>query len=102
MSNHDFNYFIASSAYHLKICASGLALIFRPPPAASWPNGRATFARCRKANALARRTRLRRPRIGLSLTIAQPFMAGFMVWKCLKSRQGRKKTSAVPDGTLKF
>jgi hypothetical protein len=30
MSNHDFNYFIASSAYHLKICASGLALIFRP------------------------------------------------------------------------
>jgi hypothetical protein len=25
------------------------------------------------------------------LTIAQPFMAGFTVWNCLKSRQGRKK-----------
>ena len=29
--------------------------------AASWQNACATFARCRKANALARRTRLRRP-----------------------------------------
>jgi hypothetical protein len=37
-----------------------------------------------------------------SLKIAQPFMAGFMIWKCSKSRQGRKKWSIVPDGTLKF
>jgi hypothetical protein len=37
-----------------------------------------------------------------SLTIAQPFMAGFTVRECSKSRQGRKKYSAVPDGTFKF
>jgi hypothetical protein len=30
-------------------------------PAASWPNAGTTFAACRKANALARWTRLRRP-----------------------------------------
>jgi hypothetical protein len=33
------------------------------------------------------------------LTIAQPFMAGFTVRGCFKSRQGRKKCSAIPDGT---
>ena len=44
------------------------------------------------------RTRLRRPRPGLSLKIAQPFMAGFTVRDCSKSRHGRKKCSAVPAG----
>ena len=68
------------------------------PPAASWPDACATFARCRKAHALTRRTRLRRPHSALSLKIAQPFMAGFTVRECSKSRQGRKKCSAVPTG----
>jgi hypothetical protein len=35
----------------------------------------------------------------LFLKIAQPFMAGFTVREFLQSRQGRKKCSAVPDGT---
>jgi hypothetical protein len=35
------------------------------------------------------------------LKIAQPFMAGFTVRKRPQSRQGRKKCSTVPDGTLK-
>jgi hypothetical protein len=34
--------------------------------------------------------------IGLSLKIAQPFMAGFTVPECLKSRQGRKKIVCRP------
>jgi hypothetical protein len=38
-----------SSAVPLKIHA-GLALMFRPLPAASWPNACAAFAVCRKAN----------------------------------------------------
>jgi hypothetical protein len=36
----------------------------------------------------------------LPLKIAQPFMAGFTVRECSKSRQGRKKFSAVPRGTF--
>ena len=38
----------------------------------------------------------------LPLKIAQPFMAGFTVRECSKSRQGRKNFSAVPRGTFTF
>jgi len=31
-----------------------------------------------------------------SLTIAQPFMAGFTVWECSQSRQGRKEIVCRP------
>jgi hypothetical protein len=46
----------ASFAFPLKMCARGIGIDILPMPAASWPNACATFARCRKANALARRT----------------------------------------------
>jgi len=51
-----------SFAVPLKLRVPGLALIFRPLPAASWPNACATFAPAGKRTALASRTRLRRPR----------------------------------------
>ena len=38
----------------MKIRAPGLALIFRPPPAASWPNACATFARLPESEPLWR------------------------------------------------
>jgi hypothetical protein len=43
-------------------------------------------------------TRARAARQLGALKIAQPLMAGFTVWECSKSRQGRKNCSAVPAG----